>query len=108
MRSAELKLALALGLLASVGAAEVHAQGAAPQPYYPSVTYLIPNDQGGYTLSYWPVPTTYPEPYYWSVNRYPTPVGPELYYQRYYPYTNQFYYEYRVFPRFRPLRRWPR
>jgi len=93
MRSLLLSLALVLLLLAP---AEV--RGQYPSYYYGSYspyTYAPP-----YPLTYgnYYSPPVYSQPYLWSGRYYTNPWNRGWVYERYYPYTNQYFYGYRVMP----------
>jgi len=64
--------------------------------YYPP-TYAYPYVPPAYGYSY--VPPAYP-PYLWSGRYYVNPWSSGWAYRQYNPYTNQYFYRYRVSPRF--------
>jgi hypothetical protein len=89
MRRVLLSLALALGILGFVAVSDSRAQFVFPYygpPYYPYAysTYYAPG---------------YVPPYYWSGNYYVSPLYRSYYYGAYSPYTNTYFYNYRVAPR---------
>jgi hypothetical protein len=57
--------------------------------YYPTYSYYY-----GYPGAY------YTPPYYWSGQYYVNPYTSGYYYGAYSPWTNQYYYQYRVYPTF--------
>jgi hypothetical protein len=63
--------------------------------YAPPVTYY-------YGPSYYAPPVYYPtyygNPYVWSGQYRVTPYGTRYFYDRYYPGTNQYFYQYRAYP----------
>jgi hypothetical protein len=64
-------------------------------PYYPQVYgYPYPGVYG------YPYGSYYNPPYVWSGQRYVTPYQRGWFYERYYPSTNQYYYQYRVRPQY--------
>jgi hypothetical protein len=89
MKTAFLSLVLALGPLAFAGS-DAHAQ-VIYSPYY------------GYGYNpysaYYYAPSYYVPPYYWSGRYYVGPYTRSYYYGAYSPYTNTYFYNYRVRPR---------
>jgi hypothetical protein len=103
MRSTLFSLALAVAALAFVAAPDARAQWGPGvsvyygPTYYPPVSYYDPGVY--YAPSY-----SYAPPYYWYGSYYTAPLSRGWAYQSYYPYTNQYYYSYRMYPRY--WRRW--
>ncbi|HEY2787490.1 MAG TPA: hypothetical protein VGJ05_21215 [Fimbriiglobus sp.] len=98
MRSIVPKFALALILMAGAGAAVAKAQVVRIGPTGTSYVYPYVTTSA-YTPTYFNAsPYTYTPPYLWSAERYITPARRGIFYQRYYPYTNQYYYTYRILP----------
>ena len=96
MRTILASMILALVLLAP---SEARAQ-------YPSTYYGTYNYPPVYTYPYVPpysVPyvAPYSPPYVWSGRYYNTPFTRGWNYQQYNPYTNQYFYQYRVRPNYR-------
>ncbi len=50
---------------------------------------------------YSPLPSYYEPPYLWSGRYYVNPYTSGFAYERYYPWTNQYFYQYRTVPRWR-------
>lgn len=102
MRAALLSLALALPffLPAKADADWFHYRPAPVTYYTPYYTpyYVAPSYYP--TTTFYSVPVTgyYGAPYYWSGRYFTTPNYGGWTYQQYYPYTNQYYYQYRVAP----------
>jgi hypothetical protein len=89
---------LSLGLLAILSE-KAQAQWY-PQTYYnyhygPSSYAWRSYNLPGYSYG---APGYYVPPYYWSGQYYNTPFTRGWYYQRYSPWTNQYYYRYGVYP----------
>jgi len=96
MRTTLFSLALAVAALAFVAAPEARAQGVyvyGSPAYYPPVNYYNPG-------VYYTVPSySYVPPYYWYGNYSVAPRSRGWSYGAYSPYTNEYYYQYRTYPR---------
>ena len=101
-------LTLVATAVLAVGAAEARAQYFV-SPYYaaPTTFNYTYNPYGFLASAYTPpviapypyVPPVYTPPYLWSGRYVTTPYATGFSYERYYPYTNQYFYQYRVRPR---------
>jgi hypothetical protein len=96
MRS--LLLAVVLALLVS-GLVPQAAQAQAFYYSYPAYGPYAPGIYYGQSL-YAP-PTYFEPPYLWSNRYYVNPYSRGWYSLRYYPWTDQYYYQYRTYPRWR-------
>ncbi len=97
MRALLLSLALSLVLLVPSPA---RSQYVAYPYYYPGHVYYpgyVYPYAGYYGPAYYP-PAYYGQPYLWSGRYYVNPWTRGWAYERYYPYTNQYFYRYRVAP----------
>ena len=66
-------------------------------PYYYPPVYRFPSYTAPYSSPY---VAPYSPPYIWSGRYYTNPFSSGYRYQQYSPYTNQYYYQYRVAPNF--------
>jgi hypothetical protein len=97
MRTILLSLALSLVLLAPSQARAQYpgySYGYPGYGYYPGYASYYP---GYYPPAYYGY---YSQPYLWSGRYYANPYTRGWTYERYYPYTNQYYYRYRVAPNY--------
>ena len=94
-------LASVLAIAAGFGLAPTtaDAQWARPiyvNPYYPAPTVYVPS----YPYYVNPYLAPVPAPYVWSSQYYSTPYQRGWYRDQYYPYSNTYFYQYRVRPNY--------
>lgn len=99
MRSFMLAAVLGLGL--GFAPEQAQAQIYFGQPYYPQ-TYFYPQAPP----IYYAPPVYYQPPYVWSSQYYVNPYGAGWYRERYYPWTNSYFYQYQNFIRPYPVPWW--
>ena len=92
MRSAFFAMLLAVAGLLCFAAPDARAQFVTPYygPAYNPYAYYYPPVYSYYSA---------PPPYYWYGNYYNGPYYRGYYYNAYSPYTNQYFYQYRTYPR---------
>jgi hypothetical protein len=108
MRSLILKPAIGFLVLAVVSWGPQAAQGQIyfGQPYYGQSYYQPPNlympAPSFYYAppAYYTPPVYYPQPYVWSKRYYSTPMYSGWYRDRYYPWTNSYFFQYRNVPNY--------
>jgi hypothetical protein len=113
MKAIFTSVALAVAVLLAAPAGEARAQFVR-YSYYPSYYAPVYSNYNPYAAfsGYAPyafAPSVYApsysysdgtSPYLWSGRYYSTPYAAGYSYGRYYPYTNQYYYRYRTYPRY--------